>query len=99
MSVVAVYIIFFVSNNFLSEIVKLFEENFHQGIKLHIIYFSLIDINIRTVIIIFSIHLPSVHVHTHKSLSDEPFMCVVFVIFPLISPRYSTSMLTFLSMK
>ena len=48
---------------------KLFEGNLYQGIELHIIYFSLTDINIRTVIILFSIHLPSIH--TPKSSSDE----------------------------
>ena len=31
-----------------------------QSIKLHIIYFSLTDINIRTVIVLISIHLPSI---------------------------------------
>ena len=55
--------------DFHSGILKLFEGNFHQGIKLHIIYFSLTDINIRTVIILFSFHLSSMH--THKSSSDE----------------------------
>ena len=53
-----------------SGILKLFDGNFHQGIKLHIICFSLSDINIRTVIILFSIHVPSVH--TPESSSDEP---------------------------
>ena len=55
---------------FHSRILKLFEGNFHQNIKLHIIYFNLSDINIRTVIILSSIHVPSIH--TAKSLSDEP---------------------------
>ena len=51
---------------------KLCEGNFYHGTKLNIIYFSLTDINIniRTVIILFSIHLPSIH--TPKSSSDEP---------------------------
>ena len=41
-----------------SGILKLFEENFHEGIRLYLIYFSLTDINIRTVIISFSrVHL------------------------------------------
>ena len=53
-----------------SGILKLFEGNFPQGIKLHIIYLSVTDINIRTTIILFSIHLPSMH--TPKSSSDEP---------------------------
>ena len=34
-------------------------------------YFSLTHINIRTVITLLSVHLPSMH--THKSSSDEPF--------------------------
>ena len=67
-SVVAV-IILCIWKDFHSGILKLFEGNFHQGIKLHIIYISLTDINIKTVIILFSIHFPSVH--THKSSSDE----------------------------
>ena len=40
---------------FRSGILELFEGNFHQGIRLHIIYISLIDKNKRTVIIFFSI--------------------------------------------
>ena len=52
-----------------SGILKLFEGNFHQRIKLHIMYFTLSDINIRAVIILFSIHLPSIH--RYKSSSDE----------------------------
>ena len=55
---------------FHSGILKLFEGNFHQGIKPHIIYFSLTDINIRTLIILLSIHVPSIH--TFKSSPDEP---------------------------
>ena len=55
---------------FYSGIVNLFEGNFLKGIKLHIVYFSLTDINIRTVIILFSIHLPSIH--TPKSSPDKP---------------------------
>ena len=51
-SVVAI-IILRIYKDFHSGILKLFEGNFHQGIKLHIIYFSLTDINIRTVIILF----------------------------------------------
>ena len=50
---------------------KLFERNFHRGIKLHIIYFSLTDVNIKTVITLFSIHVHSMH--THKRSFDEPF--------------------------
>ena len=69
MSVVAV-IILYISKEFHFGILKLFEGKSQQGIKLHIIYFSLSDINIRTVIILFSIPLPSVH--THKNSSDEP---------------------------
>ena len=56
--------------DFHSGILNLFEVDVDQGIKLHIIYSSLADINIRTVIILFSIHLPSIH--TLKSSSDEP---------------------------
>ena len=52
-----------------SGILKLFEGNFHQGIKLHIMYFTLTDINVTAVIILFSIHLPSIH--RYKSSSDE----------------------------
>ena len=63
-------IILFIWKKFHSGILKLFEGNFHQGFKLHIIYFSLTDINIRTVTILFSIHLP--FIHTPKSSSDEP---------------------------
>ena len=47
---------------------NLFDGNFRQ--KLHIIYFSVTDQNIRTVIILFSIYLLSIH--AHKSSSDEP---------------------------
>ena len=67
-SVVTVIILCFHKDSH-SGILTLFEENFHQGIKLGIVYFSLTDINIRTVIIFFSIHLPSIH--TPKSSSDE----------------------------
>ena len=63
-------IILCIWKDFHSGILKLFEGNFHQGIKLHIIYFSLTDINIRTVISLFSIRLPSIY--TPKSSSDEP---------------------------
>ena len=56
MSVVAV-IILCVQKDDSYGIVKLFEGSFHQGIKLRIIYFSLPDISIRTVIILSSIHL------------------------------------------
>ena len=69
MSVAAV-IILCIRKDFHSGILKLFEGNFHQRIKLHIIYFSLTDINVRTVIFSFSIHLPSMHVL--ESSSDEP---------------------------
>ena len=62
-------IILCIYNDFHSGIRTLFEGNFHQGIKLHIICFSLTDINIRTVIILVSIHLPSIH--THENSSDE----------------------------
>ena len=50
-------IILCIQKKFYSEILLLFEGNFHHGIKLHIIYFSLTDINIKTVIILFSIHV------------------------------------------
>ena len=43
---------------FHSGILKQFERNSHRGIKLHIIYFSLTDIKIRTVIILFVIYVP-----------------------------------------
>ena len=57
--VVAV-VVLFIQKDYHSRILKLFEGNFHQGIILHIIYFGLTDINITTVIILFSIRLPSV---------------------------------------
>ena len=62
-------------------ILKLFEGNFHQGIhiKLHIIYFSLIDINIRTVIILFSIHLPSLYTHPRVGLMSLCSICDLFI--------------------
>ena len=63
---------------FHSGVLKLFEGNFHQGIKIHIIYYSL-NINIRTVIILFSIHFPSIY--THKSPS---------VVFAISSLNFST---------
>ena len=76
-SVVAVMILC-ILKYFHPGILKLFKGNFHQGIKLHIIYFSLTDINIRTVIIWFSIHLPSLHIT--KSSSDEPLgICDLFI--------------------
>ena len=53
-----------------SGILKSFEGNFHQGIKIYIIYFSLTDINIRIVIILVSIHWLSIH--TSKNSSGEP---------------------------
>ena len=52
MSAVAV-IILCIWKDFRSAILKLLEGNFHRGIKLHIIYFRLNKINIRTVIILF----------------------------------------------
>ena len=57
MSVVAV-IILCIQKDFHSVILKLFEGDFRQGIKLHIIYFSLTE----TVIILFPIHFP---LYTH----------------------------------
>ena len=68
MSVVAV-ITLCIYKDFHYGIRKLFEGNFHQGTKPRIICFSLADIIISTVIILFSIHLPSIH--TPESLSDE----------------------------
>ena len=47
---------------FHSGILELFEENFHQDIKLHTIYFSLTDQNVRTTIILFSVHLSSLRI-------------------------------------
>ena len=65
--------------------------NFYQGIKLHIIYFSLTDINITTVMILFSIHLPSIH--THESCPDDPLW---YLGSPhLVLPRDFTSKLNF----
>ena len=49
-SVVAVRILC-IKKDFNSGILKLFEGKFHQGIKLHIIYFSLTYIDVTTVII------------------------------------------------
>ena len=89
MSVVAV-IILCIEKHFHSGILKLFEGKFHQGIKLHIVCFSLIDINMRSVMILFSIHSP--HIHTHKSLSDEPLWYLRS--YHIILPRYFTSKLT-----
>ena len=67
---VVALVILCIQKDFYSGILKLLEGNFHQGIKLHIIYFSLTDIHITTVIILFLIYLPSMH--TSKSSSDEP---------------------------
>ena len=50
-SVVAV-IILSIYKDFRFGILKLFEGNFHQVTKLHLIYFRLAYINIRTVIIL-----------------------------------------------
>ena len=69
MSVVVV-IMLCIQKDFHSGILKLFEGNFHQGVKLHIICFSLTDINTRTVIIPFSIRLTSIH--TPRSSFDKP---------------------------
>ena len=63
MSVVAV-ISLCIQKVFHSGIVKLFEGNSHQGIILHIVYFSLTDINIATVVISLSIHLFAFYTHT-----------------------------------
>ena len=60
-SVVAVYIILFISKDFHPEILKLFEENFHNSVSLTLVWI---------VIIIFEIHLPSIHIR--KSSSDKP---------------------------
>ena len=68
-------IILRIQKKFHCGVLKLFEGNFHQGIKLRIIYFSLTDMNIRTVIILFSIHVPSIH--TPKS-SSEPLWYLIF---------------------
>ena len=43
----AAVIILCIQKDFHYEILNLFEGNFHQGIKLHIIFFSLTDINIK----------------------------------------------------
>ena len=60
-------------------------------VKFRIIYFSLMDINIRTVIILFSIHL--LFIHTRKSLSDEPLWYLWSLL--LVLPRDFTSTLNF----
>ena len=65
-SVVAI-IILCISKDFHFGVLNLFEGNFHQGIKL--IYFSLTDIYIRTVTILFLIHLH--FIKTPRSSSDE----------------------------
>ena len=75
MSVVAVIILCILQKDFRSGILKLFEGNFHQGIKLHIIYFSLTDISIRTVIILFQFICL---LYTHIRVRLMTFM--VFVI-------------------
>ena len=90
MSVVAV-ISLCIYKDFHSGILTLFEGNLHQGIKLHMIYFSLTDINIRTMIILLSIHLPCIHMP--KSSSDEPLWYLLSL--HLILPSCFTSKLTF----
>ena len=74
-------IILCISKKFRSGILKLFEGNYYQGIKLHIIYFSLTDINIRTVIILFSIHVPSIHTHLKVCLMNLCGICDLFTQF------------------
>ena len=69
-SVVAV-IILSIQKDFHSGILKLFKGNFNQGIELHIIYFSLTDIKIRTVIILSSINVSSVHIPKSSSICDH----------------------------
>ena len=64
--------------DFHSGIPKLFEGNFHQGIKVHIIYFSLTDISISTVIILFSIHLPCIYTHLRARLMNLCGICNLF---------------------
>ena len=86
-----VVIILCIQNDFHSGILKLFEGNSHQGVKLRIIYFSQTDINIRRVTILFSIHSPSIY--TPESSSDEPLWCLRFL--HLILPRYFISKLKF----
>ena len=75
---IVAFIILCIQKDFYSGILKVFEGNFHQGIKFHIIYFSLTDQKIRTVIILFSVYLPSIH--ARKSSSDEPlsYLCTLF---------------------
>ena len=73
-SVVAV-IILCIWKYFHSEIVKLkIEGNFREGIKLHVIYVSITDTNMKTMIILLEIQLPSIR--TLKSWSDEPLWCL-----------------------
>ena len=73
---VAAAVILCIEKAFYSGILKLFQGNFHQDIKLHIIHFDLTDINIRAVIILFSIHLPSTN--TLKS-SSVVGICDLFI--------------------
>ena len=54
---------------FNSGIIDLFEGNYCQGSKLHIIYFSLTNQNIKAVIVSFPVFLPCID--TPKSSSDE----------------------------
>ena len=78
-----------IQKDFHSGILNLFEGKFHQSIIVHIIYFSLTDINITPAIILLSIHLPSVH--TPKSSSDETLW---YLLSPyLILSLYFTSKL------
>ena len=58
-------------------------------------FICLTDMNIRTVIVLFSVHFPSKH--TPKSSSDEPLWYLTTL--HLILPHYFTSKLTFLNMK
>ena len=53
----------YIQKDFFGKNLKLSEGNFYQGIRLHIIYFSLTDRNIKTVIAFFSVHLPSIQAH------------------------------------
>ena len=60
-------------------LLKLFEGNFHQGIKPHIIYFSLANQNIRTIIILFSVYLPSIYTHVRIRLMNLRGICDLFI--------------------
>ena len=81
-------IILCIYKKFLTGTLNLFEGNFHQGIKLHILFFSLTDINIRTVITFFQFMcLPYTHVRVR--LMNLCGICDLFTQFyHVTSPVY-----------